>query len=125
MDASVEAELRTFTFAPVIQPVKEILSSMEPSVDGAGFVSEEESLSEELPVSAAGSDGVTAFFRVVNVDHCALDCFLDLVKILFISDKPGDQKDFIARGNDILADLLIRIVCDCDIRQLFSVTIVL
>ena len=62
MDASVEAELRTFTFAPVIQPVKEILSSMEPSVDGAGFVSEEESLSEELPVSAAGSDGVTAFF---------------------------------------------------------------
>lgn len=58
----MEAELRTFTFAPVIQPVKEILSSMEPSVDGAGFVSEEESLSEELPVSAAGSDGVTAFF---------------------------------------------------------------
>ena len=27
--------------------------------------------------------------------------------------------------NDILADLLIRIVCDCDIRQLFSVAVVL
>ena len=48
MEASVEAEFLTFTFAPVIQPVKEMLSSTEESEVGAVFVSCVESLPEEV-----------------------------------------------------------------------------